>query len=42
MSRNYTKKKYYKCQYAKEDLDLKYFKNKFYEDNIETVVLKSN
>jgi hypothetical protein len=25
---------------AKEDLDLKHFKNKFYEDNIETVVLK--
>jgi hypothetical protein len=43
MSRSYTKRKYYKCQYAREDINSEHvrYRNKFYEDNIENVVLKA-
>ena len=41
MNRSHTKKIYYICNYSREDLDSKHSKNKFYEDDIETVVLKS-
>jgi len=39
MSRSYTKETYYKCYYAKEDFNLKHLTEKFYESNIEIIVL---
>ena len=40
MHRSHTKRKYYKCQYATEDLNLMHLSDKFYEDNIEKSLLE--
>ncbi len=41
MRRSQTKRKYYKCEYARTDLNSKHIFDKFYEDNIEQNALEA-